>query len=214
MNKKPLLALAGVSVIAFSLMLVSSMRESTPIIPGVNAATNKSLTFDSDVGPQYWTLNDKQQSVPTGQGSPIIGWIELPYEKGGDRGFGGGNLFYYETNSGGGSFNFSFGVNNLQGFDFTFHTANSGWNMADAAFRAVITYQDGNNNTVYQDNYDLVNGSTVDANSDLHANTPTTYSWVRTQELLGEAIRKVSVNVSFDHMRRIFMNSITVSWSC
>ncbi len=211
MNKKPLLTLAGVSVIAFSLMLVSSMRESTSIIPGVNAATNKSFTFDSDVGPQYWTLDDKQQSVPTGQGSPIIGWIELPYESYVDRGFGGGKLFYYKTNSNSGSFNFSFGVNNLQGFAFTFQSSNSGWNMEFAEFHAAITYQDGDNNTAYQDNYNLVNGSTVDA---LYANTPTTYSWVRTQELLGEAIRKVSVNVSFAHMGRISMNSITVSWSC
>ena len=126
----------------------------------------------------------------------------------------GGSLFYYKTDDGNGSFNFSFGANNLQGFEFTFITANSGWNMAFAEFHAVINYQDGSGVTIKQENYDLVNGDNVDEDSDLHAKTPITYSWARTQEIVGGAIRKVSVDVSYAHMNRISMDHVTVSWNC
>ncbi|MBQ7242791.1 MAG: hypothetical protein IJS52_01090 [Bacilli bacterium] len=215
MNRKPLLALFGISIVAvFSLTFFASVCENTPIVPDVMATTNKSFTFDSAIGGEYWQLSKWEQSVATGQGSPISSRIELPYETYCDRGFGGGSLFYYQTNGGSGSFNFSFGINNLQSFEFSFHTWNSGWNMASAEFHAAIDYQDGDGNPVYQENYDLVNGDSVDKNSDLHANTPTAYSWTRTQEFIGEAIRKVLVNVSYAHMSRIFMDYVTVSWSC
>ncbi|MBQ4255898.1 MAG: hypothetical protein II721_07960 [Bacilli bacterium] len=216
MNRKPLLALSGISIVAiFSLAFLASTQEGSPaIIPGVTAATNKSFTFDSAVGTQYWDLDHKQQSVATGQGSPIVSWIELTYEKNCERGFGGGSLFYYQNSGNNRSFNFWFGVNNIQGFEFAFHTWNSGWNMQFAEFHAVIDYQDYGGSSVYLENYDLVNGSEVNEDSPLHANTPITYSWNRTQELVGEAIRKVSVNVSYSSMSRIFMDYITVSWSC
>ena len=214
MNKKPLLALSGISVITFSLLLVATTRENATTIPGVIAATDKSFTFDSAIGAQYWQLNKWEQNVATGQGTPINSRIELPYESYCERGFGGGSLFYYKTDDSNGTFNFSFGLNNLQGFEFTFRTQNSGWNMAYAEFHATINYQDSKSKTVYQENYDLVNGETVDESSDLHANTPITYSWARTQEIVGNAIRKVSVEVNYAHMNRISMNSITVSWNC
>jgi hypothetical protein len=214
MNRKSLFVLSGISVVAVSALFVSAMHQGAPIIPGVNAASSKIFTFDSAVGAKYWSLNKWEQKVATGQGTPIESRIELPNEKYAERGFGLGSLFYYKTNDSNGSFNFSFGVNNLQGFEFTFKTANSGWNMSFAAFHAVIDYQDGNGATVYQENYDLVNEDEVDEDSDLHANTPITYSWARTQEFVGDAIRKVVVNVSYEHMNRISMDHVTVSWNC
>ena len=47
MNRKPLLALFGISIVAvFSLTFFASVCENTPIVPDVMATTNKSFTFD------------------------------------------------------------------------------------------------------------------------------------------------------------------------
>jgi len=211
MSKKSLFAISGISVITFSLLLVAITHVNAPIVPGVIAAAGKTFTFDSAIGAKYWKLGYWEQNVETGQGTPINSRIELPYESYCESGFGGEALFYYQTNDSNGSFNFSFGVNNLQGFEFTFHTWNSGWNMSYAEFHATINYQDGSSETVYQEKYDLVNKDVV---NELHADTPTTYSWTRTQEIVGKTIRKVLVNVDYAHMNRIFMDHVTVSWNC
>ena len=89
MNRKPFIVLSGISVVAVSALFVSAMYKGAPIIPGVNAASSKTFTFDSAVGAKYWSLGKWDQNVATGQGTPIASRIELPYESYVERGFGG-----------------------------------------------------------------------------------------------------------------------------
>lgn len=205
-----------ISIAAVPATLLVAFNGQPDIVPSV-AVSSKSFTFNSDVGTQYWSdggLDHPQQNVSTGQGTPITASIVLPYKSGCSRGFGGGYLFNYKPPNNVGGCSFSAGVNNLQSFEFEFQTYNSGWNMASCEFHATATYKDINGETVYCDHYDLVNGDTVDENSPLHANTPITYSWIRSGELVGNPIRSVLLEISFDHLNTLLMRRITVGWSC
>ena len=86
--------------------------------------------------------------------------------------------------------------------------------MDSTEFHATVTYKDINDETVYCDHYDLVNDDPDNEKWPIRAKTPITYSWTRSGELVGNPIRSVLLEMSFNHFNTLLMRRITVDWSC